>query len=1232
MGSSNRSYPLRHLSIRVPWHDCGWNGTVCQDPRLNTACLKLKQIALKRDDAAEEAVAGQSIKDLDQEQWPCCVTERGMFMAPFEYTRLADHPYTETSKETHGHLAPTPQRHPPYSAPALPFRWMRSENLETFARSYDLNIGMDREPDLKFNTGWVQVKENQQPLLECFFDHVQKDTSLCFFYAKQVPFVEDHRRVLIGVGRVKHIGPVAEYRYSGPGLRSILWERMVQHSIRPDFEDGFLLPYHEAMRLAQENPDFDPAEIVAFAPEDRMMEFSYASEHVTHDGAIASLLACAASLNKAKQYIPGPWEACLRWIDSRLAELWSMRGPCPGLGSVLRAFGVELGTFVAREIEQKVGDNENPWPLVDQVFRDPKKHLSPSMAAQISKTLMLTWQGLGADRKALMQLLSRFELSPEQATALFVEDEREEAGIIITDKAILANPYLVYELSRQLLEPVSVWTVDRGVFPVAAVRTKHPLPEPSRIDGGTDERRIRALAVHVLERAAADGHTLLPQKDLVLTIRGLQLDPPCEVSRDVLAAVDGSFPGTIERAAMEDGTRAYQLTNLTTMGALVRRKVTERLQGKRHSLNANWRALLDQRLPSPGQDREEERARQEKAAALKELAESRFTVLIGPAGTGKTTLLSVLCGQKDIAAGGVLLLAPTGKARVRMEQATRDLSLTAYTVAQWLSRCDRYDGATGRYHLSERPPEECPRTVVIDEASMLTEEMMAALFESIKGVHRLVLVGDPSQLPPIGAGRPFVDIVTELTPKQVSGMFPRVGKGYAELTVRRRQAGQDREDLQLAEWFSGRPLGPGEDQVFDKVATGNSNPHIRFVRWDTPEEIQERLLETLVEELDLDDVDDVRGFDLTLGATESGQYRYFNVGAAVKAEAWQVLSPVRGLTHGVSELNRLVHRTFRAGWVDFARQKWRKVPKPMGAEEIVYGDKVINVVNHRRKKVWPQDDGAAEYIANGEIGIAVGQFKTARMTCAPWELKVEFSSQPRYQYGFTEGDFGEETGAKLELAYALTIHKAQGSEFNLVILVLPNPCRLLSRELIYTALTRQRDRIIVLHQGERAELQRYASHNWSETARRLTNLFHAPAIVDIGGKFLEDRLIHRTSIGIAVRSKSEVIIADRLTTKGVEYSYERPLQLRDATKYPDFTIEDDDTGITYYWEHLGMLQDEGYRSRWEAKLQWYRENKILPFDEGGGENGTLIITSDDEYGGINVQDIDDLIKRVLGRP
>ena len=99
---------------------------------------------------------------------------------------------------------------------------------------------------------------------------------------------------------------------------------------------------------------------------------------------------------------------------------------------------------------------------------------------------------------------------------------------------------------------------------------------------------------------------------------------------------------------------------------------------------------------------------------------------------------------------------------------------------------------------------------------------------------------------------------------------------------------------------------------------------------------------------------------------------------------------------------------------------------------------------------------------------------------------------------------GEEREATLELAYALTVHKAQGSQFGIVILVLPNPCRLLSRELLYTALTIQEERIVVLHQGVISDLKKYASEGYCEAAKRYTNLFEAPSIVGVQNTFLEE--------------------------------------------------------------------------------------------------------------------------------
>lgn len=1244
------SYPLKHISIRVPWHDTGWDGRVCAAPRLNGACLKLKRIAEDRDDDAEESVAGQSIKDLPQAKWPSCIAERVGFMAPFEYTREANHPYNRGPETSHGHFKSTALRHPPYSAPAVPFAWMLREAMEAMGEEHGLDVQAEREPDLGFKTQWIQEHLNQTALLDCFAGHLKPEHSLCFFYAKQVPFVEDTAggRILIGVGRVLHIGAAQEYAYTTKDLngklRSMLWERMVQHSIRPDFKDGFLLPYHAAIEKAAEDPEFDPAEIAAFSPADRLLEFSHASQLVSHDGAIASLLACAESLRKAKGVLPGPWDQCLKWIDARLGELWKARGPCPGLGSALSAFGLEFGTFVARALAEKAGDNADPWPLVDKMFADPKKHLTPPLGESIGKTLCAKWTRLPDERRALLKLVSRFEITREQATALYVQEERAKAGIDTSDAAVLANPYLLYELTRLTVDPVSVWTVDRGVFPDEVIRKKHPLPAPTALDAGTDARRVRAFTVKVLEDAAGVGNTLLPQDQVVLGIRALTLQPPCEVDADLMNVAKDDFEGAVGELAMANGAPALQLGRLTEVGATIRVAIDKRINGKRMTVAADWRKLLDAHLAaqSAGKpDELEESARAEKTVALTELAEARLSVLIGPAGTGKTTLLSVLCSHPKVEAGGILLLAPTGKARVRMEQSTKSLQLKGYTIAQFLSP-HRYDGATSLYRLSDKPTEAGAHTVIIDEASMLTEEMLAALIQALKGVHRLILIGDPRQLPPIGAGRPFVDIVKHLAPEGVTEKFPRVGPGYAELTIRRRQAGENREDLQLAEWFSGSPIAPGEDDVFDKVVRTGQSPHVRFVQWETADDVRSRLIDVLVGELKLKGPDDIAGFDATLGGEAWNEMRFFNprrgekAGAAETAEGWQILSPVRSAAHGVPDLNRLIHKQFRQAMIDAARKEgWqRKYPKPMGPEEIVYGDKVINLVNtdpsvwwNKHRKVYPAKDDA--YIANGEIGMAVGFFRKKGLPDLRWKLEVEFSSQPGHKYDFTSRDFGEEGNAVLELAYALTVHKSQGSEFGTVILVLPNPCRLLSRELLYTALTRQKDRIVILHQGPRTELRKFSSDDRSETARRLTNLFNAPSPVVINGHFFEEYLIHRTARGEMVRSKSEVIIADHLANKDVEYGYEQPLTIDGVTKYPDFTVADMESGLTYYWEHCGMLHVPSYRRRWEEKLAWYRTHGILPREEGSGENGTLIITRDEANGSIDSAKITKLIAEVL---
>jgi len=1233
--------------------------------------LKLTNIAESKVEADEERIAGQTLKGMMSAQLPPCVQERGSFMSPFAIERLHEHPYGKTSPDTHAHFRPSPLRYPAYGTAGVPYRWMMKPSvfgdekkgerglIESFPLD-DVDEALEKNLGLSFESHWIQDHRNHRALLECFWGHVRPEESLVFFYAKQVPLVEEAgRRVLIGVGRVLSVGPLTEYLYEGAiagKIRSLLWERMVVHSIRPGFADGFLLPYHEALEKSEDGQSFDPAEVVAFAPEDRSTEFSYASEHVGHDAAIAALLACRSALLRSSERFDLPINTQEQWIDRQLGRLWKTRGAFPGMGAVLNASGIPMGHFIAQALRQKVGEGGNPWTEWQAVLKDPKERLPKELASGIDATIVKDWQRKPTERRGFLELLSRLDLTDEQAEVLVDPSSRSESGIVPSDADYVRNPYLIYESTRLTTQPVSVGTVDRGVFATQYIRKNFALPEPSVVNSAVDGRRLRALSIRELEQAALEGDTLRSQATLVSTLRRRESERDEQytpVTTDLMRVVEEDhFAGEVRSVAMADGSRAYQLARLSLAGELIRATLEKRISGKRHQVLADWRAELDEHLPALPADAEERarelRAREEKGAALAELAAARFSVLIGPAGTGKTTLLSVLCGHSAVEKGGILMLAPTGKARVRMEDVARKAGIDqvqAYTIAQFLSgsKPPRYDGSTGRYLMTGQVGQPAGRTVIIDECSMLTEEMVAALLEALSGVHRLIMVGDPRQLPPIGAGRPFSDIIRRLAPDDIESRFPRVGHGFAELTIPRRQGAGERDDLQLTAWFGGGVLAPGEDQVFEILAGKRSSKNIQFVRWDTADELASLLPTTLAGALGFDSSQqESKEFARSLGGNlDANGSVWFNAkwgdkysGAGAAVERWQLLTPVRQKPWGVDMLNRLIHLRYQGPQIEHARNpgKYRNIPRPMGDYQIIYGDKVINNRNRSvwKKRIYPEPPEPG-YLANGEIGIVVGHRRTKARNWFPNYLEIEFSTQVGRVFKFYDSDFDDDRESKLDLAYALTVHKAQGSEFSVVLLVLPRSTQMLTRELLYTALTRQKDKIIVLHQGSAIDLQRLSSERYSATARRLTNLFGAPKPVSVGDAFLEERLIHRTSRGEAVRSKSEVIIANLLFSRNINYQYEQALQHGGLVKYPDFTIEDSDAGVTYYWEHCGLLHDPAYLRRWKDKQAWYREQEILPIEEGGGSEGVLIVTRDRPDGGFDSSQIVALADKIGGR-
>lgn len=1224
MGRGN----IRHLSVRVPWHDSIWNGRVCADARANSACLALRRTAEFRDDAQEAACAGARFDAIKSP--PPCLAERGAFLSPYPLSLRTQLAYSSYSPE-HQHILPQNVHVPAYGGVLTPYRWMLRQHAWSLAAAYGIDDADEaREPkegeapNLIVNTAWVQDCDNQAALLNGFSRNLSEGGSLVFFYAKQTPLTDSSRRQIVAVAKLATLGGVAEYPYeggkSGGRLRSMIWERPFQHTLRPNSEEegawlgGVVLPYHQILAHAGTRPEFDPARMIAEVPDEAYDQFLYGTDSVSHGSAIASLQAVRMSLEATSTVLSGPWSRYIDWIDRELSELWAMQGPTPGLGSALSCFDPNFnGTLFAHALANELDEGVDPWPVVDAIISG--KRQPPAGAARVTMMQRRRWQHLhrtDPDGVRMMRLLACFELTRDQARAAFDGDSVE---------AILANPYRLYEQSRNCSDPIGLTTIDRSMYPTNPKAVRPTLPEGVKVDleEPEDPLRLRALVVEALEKAANDGHTVLTANQVNSIVSELPLSAPVSVDATALEICAEDLAPEVAITKGGAGVLA-QLVRYVGTRKMISHHIDDRVGGGK--VTTEWQTLVRAQFGDPAEsDADEMFAQEEKVRALATLERSRIGVLTGPAGTGKTTLLKIFLDQRKIVGGDIQLLAPTGKARVRLGQQTNRPD-QARTLAQFLLEYERYDADTGRYLVVADGPTANVTTCVVDECSMLTEDQLAALCSALPLSARLILVGDPQQLPPIGAGRPFVDIIAHL--REMHG-----GAGLADLTVSRRQAGRDLvpalslPDVQLANLFSGRAAEPGEDEIVGRIEA----PHgrLRLVSWDTPTALRERLLEILADEFDAPNQELETQVELSLGGNRSGDFIYFNRGCGQSAESWQLLSAHRNMASGSAELNRFLKQTVRAARLEAARRRnggWRMV-EPRGSDQITYGDKVICLRNHRRNRWNPIDGRQKGYLANGEVGIVTGDAGRGRIEYT----KVEFSSQPGESFSFSKRDFAEEGSPFLELAYSVTVHKAQGSEFGTVILVLPENSRLLTREMLYTALTRQKNRVWILHQGAFKHYLRLRSDFFSETKRRSTNLFGEPQMYEasqagagqIRSGWLAEKLIHATRRGDLVSSKSELIIADILydleKRQSIRYSFEKPLTDPSGTmRLPDFTVEKGQD--VWYWEHCGLMGKPQYRERWERKKAWYAEQGIRLWSEAD-PGGRLIVTEDSLAGGID---------------
>ncbi|USK48043.1 AAA family ATPase [Bacillus sp. CMF12] len=1211
-GKKDKPQPnyVQHFSTRIPWKDNDYSGRIDNNPSYNVAAQVIPNIASSRDLEFEETNKGKSYEEVGTVKMQNWITENAAFMSDTKLELKMNHPYKNRKNPKFQHFVETTFEMDPYSFLLRPFSWTLKDNAHEKQKYYNFYFDLDKtEQMLSWQSAWVSHGESQRGIFDYFFSGVNPHKSLIFPYYKQVPFIEDNHRVIAGIGNIVSNVELHEYGSDGSSNeKNYIWETNAAHSIRVNGKDGFLMPYLEISEYVKNHPDFDVSSVTLFEPAGFRSEFSYAAEWVSYDAAIDVLNQAKMALkNIAKLNLK---EANYEWvnvqlvyIENQLKSVWNQRGIFPGLGSSLSAFGIRYGFDIARHIDTSENDLITELKLYfsgDKEIGNEK--LDDSLAEKEDE-----YSGLlrNENKTRFFELLSRLNLSVEQATFAWGNLKNKAAEIV-------ENPYLLFELTRKEKDEhqVTISQIDNAMFVNELVENKYPLRKPTKMRNAGDKRRFRAMVIFVLDLAANQGHTLLSYDQIVEEINKLPIDQKTDFQTE---KIEGVLEFLREGELHVDVENAYiKLKEFQDYKELVVDIVNNRLVTNLSSVH-DWRKIIDDQFGSLEKNNEEkdQLARDEKAIALKILESSKISVLLGRAGTGKTTALGILASLNEIKAGGVLALTPTGKARVQLENSFKKNSVEAefMTVAQFLIRSKGFSRNTMAYKIPSKPSTSIAKTVIIDEGSMLTEAMFAGILKLVDShAERIIFIGDPNQLPPIGAGRPFVDLINYLEiahPDKV-----------ATLKTEMRQ-GSGGDDLSFAQMFSNSDAV--DKDVIYRIQNNQTDHRLKYIQYTDLDELENVLFEELVEIADMTNIDDIDGFNKSLGATVG---KYTNYQTSTHIEDWQILSPTKFIGVGSYYLNNQLHQKFRQDIVE----KWNAYPwsnySPLSDQNIVYGDKVISNVNGE-KEYWDGSSGKA-YIANGEIGIMAdypGHYgKNDRNTS--W-YKFRFGSFEGKLFSFTKSDFGgENSDSKLELAYALTVHKSQGSGFGKTIVVINGKSSFVTKELLYTAFSRQKEKLIIVSDISIQELIQYSNDWYSDTKQRYTDLFEVPNIIEIESnkqrRYFEEKLIHKTIRGEMVRSKSEVIVANILDKMEIVYSYEEPLDVKGKTYIPDFTLRYQ--GKTAYLEHLGMLRNKLYKKHWDKKRAIYESVGISE------TLGNLIITVDGLDGSLDATLIESKIQ------
>ena len=501
---------------------------------------------------------------------------------------------------------------------------------------------------------------------------------------------------------------------------------------------------------------------------------------------------------------------------------------------------------------------------------------------------------------------------------------------------------------------------------------------------GDDPRRIEAGILFELHYNLSAGHSFLPEDKLTLATAQLLSVDSESVREGIhrLLLVDRLVRDTLA------GITIIYLPELYEAEAYTCQRLLE-FAKKQFPQPGNWKTLLKQAEQESGLTY----SPQQKQAIEDAMATGLLLITGGP-GTGKTTILNgilALFGRMQLRC---LLAAPTGRAAKRLTEVTGEEASTIHRLLE-----AGIDPHTGKMYFAR--DEENPLkadVIIVDEMSMVDIQLFHSLLRAIPAGKRLVLVGDPDQLPPVGPGFPFADCLrSEMLPSvRLTEIFRQAQQSLIVMNAHRVNNGQMPELKDRKHDFFFLPCR-SEEEVAHTIA----------------------------------------GLCTTRLPKNMG----------IPSEQIQVLTPTRKGSVGTWGLNGLLQSQLNP---PAPTKKERK----FGEFSFREGDRIMQIRNNY-DIMWKKCDGSAigTGIFNGDIGtIASIDFAAETMTVIFDDREAE--------YEFTQLN-------ELEPAYAMTVHKSQGSEYRAVILSAWNGSPyLLSRSILYTAVTRAKELLIIVGREE----------------------------------------------------------------------------------------------------------------------------------------------------------------------